>query len=289
MRSPAQRAHLEKLHALNRARRTPAQRAAWALHTRHPAWRDDPIRHAAWKAKLRVRSPAQRAHATKLATNRAWRADPLQVAAWKAKLLARTSAQRAHVKKLVALNRARWRDPLRRAAWKAKLLAGAAAWRAKRPKAEPHVITLEALLERYVEPEPNSACWLWVGPHTESGYGRVLLGCRPPARIRAYAHRWVYDRSASVLPPGFHLHHRCRVRSCVNPSHLQPLTPSEHARITGRQLWQAEEWLDQDADDAEPAELWSARIMPPLELRCLCGRTPGVFASVCCEDARGGA
>ena len=76
-----------------------------------------------------------------------------------------------------------------------------------------------------VSPEPNTGCWLWAGAAaggcTESGrYG--YYGGRP-------AHRVVYELLKGEIPAGLQLDHLCRCRFCVNPDHLEPVTPSENA------------------------------------------------------------
>lgn len=53
------------------------------------------------------------------------------------------------------------------------------------------------------------------------------------------AHRWVYELLKGVsLGSGIHLHHKCQRPACVNPEHLEPLTPKEHVdehmRLDGR-------------------------------------------------------
>jgi hypothetical protein len=68
---------------------------------------------------------------------------------------------------------------------------------------------------------PNDAgCWIWDGTIRPDGYG-VKQGGRGE---RAMAHRWVYERVAGPIPEGLELDHLCRVRSCVNPDHLEPVT-----------------------------------------------------------------
>jgi hypothetical protein len=228
-----QRAQFEKLLAHNRA--------GWA----------DPLQAAVWKAKRRVRSPKQRAHATKLvALMRDRWADPVWADARKAEMRVRSPKQRAQLTRLHAHNRAR--DPVQLADWKAKLLATV---ERRRP------VTLEDWLRRDVEPEPTSGCWLWIGPHTPEGYGRAVKMV-DGRWAYFYAHRLIYEVAGYVLPQGSQLHHRCSVRTCVNPLHLQPLTPSEHSRITARQL-------------------------PDLDLTCQCGQTRGVFAAACCSEDGG--
>lgn len=38
------------------------------------------------------------------------------------------------------------------------------------------------------------------------------------------AHRVVYEHELGPIPAGLTLDHLCRVRSCVNPAHLEPVT-----------------------------------------------------------------
>ena len=78
----------------------------------------------------------------------------------------------------------------------------------------------ERFWERVV-PEPNSGCWLWTGALI-TGYG-VLWEKERDGNI--YAHRFSYELHHGPLPDGLQLDHLCRVRSCVNPDHLEPVTP----------------------------------------------------------------
>lgn len=72
-------------------------------------------------------------------------------------------------------------------------------------------------------PEPNSGCWLWLGRLDHNGYGQFSHGQR-----RSQAHRWSYERLVGPIPDGLQIDHLCRVRSCVNPVHLEPVTQREN-------------------------------------------------------------
>jgi HNH endonuclease len=68
-------------------------------------------------------------------------------------------------------------------------------------------------------------CWLWRGQISPSGYGRIDIN-----NHAGYAHRYVYERERGPIPNGLQLDHLCRVRACVNPSHLQPVSRAENIR-----------------------------------------------------------
>lgn len=46
-----------------------------------------------------------------------------------------------------------------------------------------------------------------------------------------YIHRLIYEEKYGELPKGYHLHHLCDNKLCVNPEHLIPLTAKEHFRL----------------------------------------------------------
>lgn len=59
------------------------------------------------------------------------------------------------------------------------------------------------------------------------GYGELAFNRRP---IRV--HRFVYETFVGPIPPGrgWHIHHQCGNRLCINPDHLELLTGPEHKR-----------------------------------------------------------
>ena len=66
-------------------------------------------------------------------------------------------------------------------------------------------------------------CWLWLRSKSPDGYGWASLGNRTYT-----AHRLVYRLTGHAIPEGLVLDHLCRVRHCVNPAHLEPVTNREN-------------------------------------------------------------
>ncbi len=76
----------------------------------------------------------------------------------------------------------------------------------------------------------DSGCWLWMGAVGTGGYGWFGVRYAPHLwRMRA-AHRMSYMAFKGPIPEGLHLDHLCRVRLCVNPEHLEPVTQAENNR-----------------------------------------------------------
>jgi hypothetical protein len=72
-------------------------------------------------------------------------------------------------------------------------------------------------------------CWPWTGVINQNGYGHYRDGT-----TWKRAHRIVYELLRAPIPEGLTLDHLCRVRHCVNPWHLEPVTRGENAlRGTG--------------------------------------------------------
>lgn len=58
-------------------------------------------------------------------------------------------------------------------------------------------------------------CHLWTRGLDRDGYGRFWHAGRVVA-----AHRYAYEQALGPIPAGLELDHRCTVRHCVNPAHL---------------------------------------------------------------------
>lgn len=75
-----------------------------------------------------------------------------------------------------------------------------------------------ARLEAKIKFGGDDECWIWTAAIAH-GYGRIKWGDRV-----AMAHRVVYELLVGPIPEGLDIDHLCRVRACVNPSHLEPVT-----------------------------------------------------------------
>lgn len=68
-------------------------------------------------------------------------------------------------------------------------------------------------------------CWLWMGSTLKNGYGVFWYSNRP-----GYAHRYSYELHQGKIRLGEEIDHLCRVRNCVNPSHLEAVTRQINVR-----------------------------------------------------------
>ena len=72
--------------------------------------------------------------------------------------------------------------------------------------------------------EVTGFCWLWTGTVNPGGYG--VFDTRN--EISPLAHRVAYTWLVAEIPEGLVLDHLCRIRRCVNPDHLEPITLLEN-------------------------------------------------------------
>jgi hypothetical protein len=73
-------------------------------------------------------------------------------------------------------------------------------------------LTRDEMLTLYILKQ-DDGCWLWTGPLNSARYG---------------SHRMVYEHFVGQIPDKMELDHACRVRACVNPRHLEPVTRPEN-------------------------------------------------------------
>lgn len=68
-------------------------------------------------------------------------------------------------------------------------------------------------------------CWIWAASKNRDGYGLFFNGSKAVG-----AHRWAYENQFGPISKGLELDHLCRNRSCVNPSHLEPVSSLENTK-----------------------------------------------------------
>lgn len=82
------------------------------------------------------------------------------------------------------------------------------------------MLTLEELFDSKIL-RVSCGCWIWTGATMPNGYGVSQSRRRAGSRL---AHRIAYERGRGPIPAGLTIDHLCRVRSCVNPVHLEAVT-----------------------------------------------------------------
>jgi hypothetical protein len=75
----------------------------------------------------------------------------------------------------------------------------------------------------------DTGCWLWQGHLDDDGYAMLSVRSYPRR-----AQRVAYLAFRGPIADDLVVDHLCRVRSCVNPDHLEPVTNAENIRRGAR-------------------------------------------------------
>jgi hypothetical protein len=72
----------------------------------------------------------------------------------------------------------------------------------------------------------ETPCWIWKGKPNQDGYG---IYSRADGGT-TLAHRRMWEHLHDSIPAGLQIDHLCRVRICVNPSHMELVTLQENIK-----------------------------------------------------------
>lgn len=86
---------------------------------------------------------------------------------------------------------------------------------------------LPARIAAKIVVDPDTSCWLWIAVRQPDGYGKAKWSGRMVS-----VHRLSYQLLVGAIPDGLEIDHLCRVRNCVNPVHMEPVTHGENVRRT---------------------------------------------------------
>lgn len=82
-------------------------------------------------------------------------------------------------------------------------------------------------LQKYIV--TPSGCWEFTGCKNPLGYGMICVREGDIGKsYKVRAHRASYEKVKGPIPEGYHVHHVCENKSCINPDHLIALTPQDH-------------------------------------------------------------
>jgi hypothetical protein len=87
---------------------------------------------------------------------------------------------------------------------------------------------MKSAIERFwanVDVDTLDGCWPWKASLDSGGYGQFYAEGK-----HVLPHRFAYELIVGPIPKGAQLDHLCRVRHCVNPGHLEPVSPGENNR-----------------------------------------------------------
>lgn len=77
----------------------------------------------------------------------------------------------------------------------------------------------------WVKVNKTDTCWLWTGYIKSNGYATFYPG---GGRHVDNVHRFALEVTHGPIADGLEVDHLCRVRHCVNPSHLEVVTRREN-------------------------------------------------------------
>ena len=82
----------------------------------------------------------------------------------------------------------------------------------------------QKILDNIKKPE-NSACWIWTGQVSNSGYGKIMIKQANNQPHMESADHVSYMAFIGPVPAGMLTRQTCKNRLCVNPEHLELFDP----------------------------------------------------------------
>jgi hypothetical protein len=89
-------------------------------------------------------------------------------------------------------------------------------------------LNIKPRLESKYIPEPNTGCWLWTGAVNNTKHSKTAYGILKIDGKHKLAHRLMYEMHNGPIDDGLYIDHRCNNTYCVNPEHLQAISPREN-------------------------------------------------------------
>lgn len=112
----------------------------------------------------------------------------------------------------------------------------------------------------------GTGCWIWAGATSVGGYGRIQVDGQSRT-----ASRVAYTIVKGSIPESLQLDHLCRRRACINPDHLEPVTPREN--VLRGEGWAAKNHAKTHCPQGHPYSAENTHINPSGERTCrICGR-----------------
>ena len=74
----------------------------------------------------------------------------------------------------------------------------------------------------------DNGCWIFMGATDSNGYGKVSMHREGKRRITERTHRIMYMAVYGPIPNDLVVRHKCDVKRCCNPFHLETGTKSDN-------------------------------------------------------------
>ena len=104
----------------------------------------------------------------------------------------------------------------------------------------------ERLWKRMGELPHYDKCWPWPGC-VAAGYGHIRAGRRSEGML--LAHRVAYESFYGSIADGMEIDHTCFNKLCVNPHHLEEVTPKENSQRAAARITHCPQGHPYDAEN----------------------------------------